>query len=456
MALSRSDDLRGWRPPDSLVHHLQTEAEVAGAPLTSARMAVQTVVDELGRDLDEALEGTDLMRDVLDLAHLPTLVVVALPGKGSDIELTYDLRSLDVRWILPWIARSSFCLDWRAYIGGGSIILDGHTTCEPRSRDWRHTGPLRFVIRNLERKAGFLVGFILRQVRSRKVTILPSDPAFRSRRTIMEAALYPLGQQVRDLDQCGVTAAENAAVFIHGTCSYGLVGLAQLAPFAKGPLPLFRYEHDTFIPASENGMALAKLIDDKVRTKSLTLIAHSRGGLVARFARSELKNRRYPAEIRILTFGTPHQGTPLVNALKNNASALFRLGRLCFAGIPKFTMLEYVLSSLFQLRGLPEGISIMEEGSEVLRAMNQFDARDGICAWGSKFDLDGPEIGYSIFLNELLDGLMNSVSHDLVVPTDSALGFGSPQPPLGCSHSTYFQQAGVRQAISQAVPGILL
>lgn len=97
----------------------------------------------------------------------------------------------------------------------------------------------------------------------------------------------------------------------------------------------------------------------------------------------------------------------------------------------------------------------MEEGSAVLEAMNQLEDEDGICSWGARFDLNGPEAGYGVFLNGLLSGIMDNVEHDLIVPTESALGFGTSQAKLSCSHSDYFRQTLVRLALSQSCPGML-
>lgn len=336
---SQGNSLRGWLPPETLLQHLVSETEEEEDSLfSSARRPVQMVVRHLGRELDEALEQTDLMPNVLGLFHLPTLVVLPVFGDEVSIELTYELETLGHSF-WPWLRSDCFALDWRAYLGAGTAIIDGQTSSDPRSRDWRDPQPLRFVLRNLQRRSGYLVGFILRHVRSRKVRLLPSDPTFLDRRRKMEAAHRSLANYISSLDEMQPVTGECAAVFVHGTGSHGLVGLRDLAPFEPAPIPLFRHEHDTFLPVAKNGSELAALIGSKLRTNSLTLIAHSRGGLVARFARAKLKRSGFPGDVKIVTFGTPHLGTPLVNALRDNASALFRIGKMCSFGVPQLTAL---------------------------------------------------------------------------------------------------------------------
>jgi triacylglycerol esterase/lipase EstA (alpha/beta hydrolase family) len=115
---------------------------------------------------------------------------------------------------------------------------------------------------------------------------------------------------------------EDAVVFVHGTVSCGIQSLKDLYNAGIGA-PIYRYEHDTFLPVSENATEMANLIGHHLRAKRLTLVSHSRGGLVARIALSKLLRSGYAGEVSVLTFGTPHEGTPLANVGRAFVNLLF-------------------------------------------------------------------------------------------------------------------------------------
>ena len=55
-------------------------------------------------------------------------------------------------------------------------------------------------------------------------------------------------------------------------------------------------------------------------------------------------------------------------------------------------------------------------------------------------------------LDGLLAGMLGDSDHDLVVPTESALGFGNRQATLICNHFNYFKDTAVQAAIVKACP----
>jgi hypothetical protein len=160
----------------------------------------------------------------------------------------------------------------------------------------------------------------------------------------------------------------------------------------------------------------------------------------------------YPGQIRILTLGKPHLGTPLVTLAQQNFSLAFRLGWVGNLGLPSLTPLAYVLSCLLGVR-IPKGISFMEEGSDGIRMLNRFDEQNGIECWGASFNPTCPQGGYGILPDSLLTGLLFGVENDLDVPTASALGFGARQPVLNCGHSSYFRESLVHASVRSACPG---
>jgi hypothetical protein len=198
---------------------------------------------------------------------------------------------------------------------------------------------------------------------------------------------------------------------------------------------------------------LAHLITSCVKSKRLLLVAHSRGGLVGRVTLTALSKRQYPAKVHLLTFGTPHEGTPLANIAKGFVNLLVQIGGFVSDGIPLMSLVVAGLSLVYDSPSLPPGIAVMQEGSEALDLLNAGPMPGPeVRCWGSKFDADKGPSGFGIDVEGVLTGAMAGLDHDLVVPTHSALAYGQPQPVLACSHTRYFEQSEVRQAVLEALP----
>jgi hypothetical protein len=67
-------------------------------------------------------------------------------------------------------------------------------------------------------------------------------------------------------------------------------------------------------------------------------------------------------------------------------------------------------------------------------------------SWGSDFDQKNGPSGFGFAVEGAMLGALGERQHDLVVPTESALGYGMPEPVLNCSHIHYFMQSAVQQA----------
>jgi pimeloyl-ACP methyl ester carboxylesterase len=70
-----------------------------------------------------------------------------------------------------------------------------------------------------------------------------------------------------------------------------------------------RFEHDTWPPVTQNAEELVAFLN-KLDADHVTLIAHSRGGLVATRAAQNSTRKG----IRVITLGTPFLGAPIAHA----------------------------------------------------------------------------------------------------------------------------------------------
>jgi triacylglycerol esterase/lipase EstA (alpha/beta hydrolase family) len=135
------------------------------------------------------------------------------------------------------------------------------------------------------------------------------DERWSERFTLMCEIHSNIADKYPDLSQITPQQHDKVIVFEHGTLSCGLEGLQHFENLA---VPVYRYEHDTFARIETNGTELADLIRENIDAKQLLIIAHSRGGLVARIAIAKLRPT-YEGAVQLFTFGTTHRGTPLVN-----------------------------------------------------------------------------------------------------------------------------------------------
>ena len=455
-----------------LIRHLDAEMAIIDTPGggSGRRDAIQlwnTAAESEAREfswagtgkieaLEEALalypEGTDYgdteaVPDTLAW-HDETAVIISLSENAQQIFLEYtpSLRDenrvdrLRHRYATPEHQLETV-LDWRGYFGRESAIVDGWTMMRQHGYDFMSSVVGTF---------GFVVAHVVRRLTKPQRTF-KNDPTAH-RRLIQMTESYPqVAASYPDLARAASSQWDAATVFVHGTVSCGIQGLKDLVGFTPDQ-PIFRYEHDTFHAVRENGSELAELISTKLSVNRLLLAAHSRGGLVARFAADELARKAYRADIQVFTFGTPHQGTPLAAMGGQFLNLLYKLGGIVLKAIPITSLLGKAYSFLISCPTLPPGIQIMREDSEELVLLNTYGDGNRVSSWGGYFPIHTGNSGFGILTTGALLGALSGIGHDLVVPTHSALGFGRPQPVLQCSHTQYFEHPEVQAAIRNFYP----
>jgi hypothetical protein len=330
-------------------------------------------------------------------------------------------------------------LDWRGYFGENSEIVDAWTTMRQRHNSFF------CAVRGM---SGYIVAYVLRRLCKPKPTLTIDRDPIAQHRLIWMSEHYPkIADGFPDLSRTSSAHHERALIFVHGTASCCIQGLKDLYSGGAPGFPVYRYEHDTFRKVDENGDELADLIAKRVHADKLLLVAHSRGGLVAKWALNRLMRNGYRAEVQLYTLGTPHLGTPLANMGGRLLNHLFKLGGEIIKGIPVLMPIAWAYSVLIDAPTLPPGIDVMREGSETLSMIQSIgDGIPGRC-WGGQFDRNSEDSGFGIWFDGFLEGAMGRISHDLVVPTHSALAFVNPEPPVTCSHVTYFLDDRVKSAI---------
>ncbi|MBI3918497.1 MAG: hypothetical protein HY322_16000 [Betaproteobacteria bacterium] len=375
--------------------------------------------------------------------HEPTAIVIRLPSTPTELQVEYipdtdaddRLARLRYRYATPNHALETV-FDWRGYFGPNTAIIDG----------WHEmAGDRRGFIARLRGTTGFIIGRTLRRLTFDNPT-LDRDPLFECRER-GAARRYPdVASACPVLSERNPVSAPHAMVFVHGATSCGLQGLKDL--FVAGAMPSYpvrRFEHDTFLPLERNADELALLISRSVRVQQLLLVAHSRGGLVARLAMESLARDRFPANIALHTLGTPHLGTPLVAIGRRLLSQLYKIGEWGLGlACPALSPLTWAHGFLFDAPVLPPGIEAMGANSSALNILNRLGDPVGVTCWGSRFDPNSPTSGFGIEVEGLLRGAMYGVPNDLVIPTSSTVGFGSPEGLLTCSHVQYFTQVLVK------------
>lgn len=391
--------------------------------------------------------------------HDHSVCVVPVPADETEVLVQYveEPEDRDREALLTGEHRffTQHYVDWRLYGGRNSVIEDGESFLRPRS-----PGCWSARIRLPRGLPGVLVGKVNRRLGPvRSVYDEDDSQASRLRRWESDhpaiATKYPqLGQEVFH-DRVGV-------VFVHGTYSCGICSLVDLDGSLS--LPLRRYEHDTFCAVGRNADELARLITSTVRLERLLLFGHSRGGLVARLAASELRKTGWDGATEVWTFGTPHNGTALVGRglelllqRLGKVSKLRKVGRLGLLskidvatdelGRPREDSVGALLSIMTRTAALPSGLMIMAPDSSERDMFNRIAGTETRYAVGGTCTVDdvhGFGVFHAGFAHEMFQGEPNDMVVDLA---SSTAANGSVVLPRPCPHSGYFRDATVRGLI---------
>lgn len=431
--------------------------------------------------------------------HDTTTLVFPIQEDVTSITLEYQTTPFEAfRWRELSSLAHGIELSWvesRLYVGAHSATLIGLHPLHTRTPIPTGPIPTGWERAKIEtgRVAGMGVATVLRTLGDWAKEI-NTDPMFQTRLTYAENLHGLRGWPL--LEGASLPTSGRMWVLVHGTLSSCYQAFADLPPTQFGDDPVFRFEHDTCAELADNEERLRDLLVNVPADVEIRLLAHSRGGLVARGAGKRLtdtgalrdKRLKGPLNVRVLTFGTPHGGTPIVDQVsgvldldllnglfgwvtslipgsalprlfgwfapvgaQQVLSLLARLGAGDRPGGAKFdATLVATAYSLLRAGRLPKGIDEMRDRSSYLRLLRDaMPAWDGCAAWAGTFDIDSDPDGFGIaFEQELSKGMFNKKENDLVIPTESALAFGDkPTIVRGCSHTRYFARPDVQNAL---------
>jgi len=341
-------------------------------------------------------------------------------------------------------------LEWFAFLGGNTVSTHGS---ESDDVGGGHAGAGSAEIETGGRR-GLL---LLRpwQWAGSRLDRAARDPLFQERLATHLRAAGPLADQHPEVGDIPPKQMGSSLVWVHGTVSCGLAALPELLRFL--PTHVHRFEHDTFQDIDTNGHQLAEQLDERLRRGAeLVLVGHSRGGLVSRVAANQLTSARDDLGVTVLTLGTPHLGTPIVNAGDRALRALVSFTKFGLKAVPDPASM--LLKYLLRYAEMPTGIRDMAVESGWLRGFNG-GGREGytLLACGADYQRGvEPESSGVKALGRLhrLFEAAGTKENDLVVPTASALGRGTPvELPESQGHFQYLRSPDVQQRLKTLRPG---
>jgi hypothetical protein len=251
-----------------------------------------------------------------------------------------------------------------------------------------------------------------------------------------------------------------------------LAGDAGEAAARPGPwqgLPLldaqrvWRFEHDTFLRVDRNINQLVDQLERQVIGRAergtLVLLAHSRGGNVARFALPRLRKRWPHWNFQALTAGSPHLGTKVFRQIGRRWAGLSMLVgafRDVASGVlDKQQMTDLLILERALAYDIPPGFQDVEPEGVIRMAKGQ-PLPDGLVAWGSEWAPPrGRPLEDRVWHRVVEDFAGLEADGDGIVPLHSSKPESLPQvfDASPSFHTGYFAHpptvAQIRQALEQ-------
>ncbi|HEY4269854.1 MAG TPA: hypothetical protein VGM94_16850 [Galbitalea sp.] len=370
-------------------------------------------------------------------AFLSEAFIVSIPSGTLDIKVAnreWKERNTDevemiraqLNAILPGVA-IRYSLAWRIYVGSNTRVLDGTSSRSEHAFTIRHDGAEGLAV---------LVGRIFLSANVLLNRDRP-DPTARSRLDRHSWADRPTaGGCPSLLDQ--TAHVHDGVIAIHGTMACGIPLAKVLRTAVDDEIPVFRFEHDTWLPIGQNAKELAEHIR-RLKLRRVVLVSHSRGGLVARDTVKRLRNEGI--EFQLISLGTPYEGTPIVDLAQGGLLTTFAImGALKVLHNPLVDVATRLAGFLIKVK-LPRGIESMRPCAEYLSGFaGESVAR--LDAFAGRADRSGISNSYGVdFSRGFATAAFPDGGNDYVVSIDSALvAAGGAQVELQTDHFSYLDQ----------------
>ena len=262
-------------------------------------------------------------------------------------------------------------------------------------------------------------------------------------------------------------AANQHVVLVHGGLSSVRGGFAAWlerdaqVPAHGGPwrgMPMFndrcvwRFEHDSFLRVDRN---INQLIDSferdvigDLREGTLVLLAHSRGGNVARFALPRLRRRWPHWRFYALTAGSPHQGTGVFRRIGRRWSGVANVvgwfRDIASGVLDKQQMIDLLILERALAYDIPPGFRDVEPAGVARMARGQ-GMPQGMWVWGSEWGPgDDNPVEERLWRRVIEDWAGFEADGDGIVPKQSALaGLAHALDASPAFHTAYFEQPAV-------------
>ncbi len=199
----------------------------------------------------------------------------------------------------------------------------------------------------------------------------------------------------------------------------------------------WRFEHDSFMPVASNVRDLVRSIERQLchgpqdvmgRSLKVALVAHSRGGIVARLAAAHLQQRWPQARFRVFTFGSPHGGTWVFRRIGerwSRVSSVLGTVRGAVEGVakPEFVDQLDIVARAFNY-DIPAGFRDVEPG-QVDRLFDAAPAFEHYTTWSSRWTPGARKAPAADLLGQLVESVSGfEPESDGLVSAASATGAG--------------------------------
>jgi pimeloyl-ACP methyl ester carboxylesterase len=248
---------------------------------------------------------------------------------------------------------------------------------------------------------------------------------------------------------------KDLVVLVHGLFATDVGTFGALQRALQANFKVVGYPHDTLSMSIEaNAQELAQRLGQIKGKTGIFCVAHSRGGLVARWTALKLRKQSDKWISRCVTFGTPHNGAAMAENPGSITAAIALLKAAC-RDQSVASVLD-MLCCFSEKQGYP-GISDLRPASTSDTALFKLQNDEGLYADAKQpiFAVGGNASPAAILQKIAVSGIEQG-PNDLIVPLTSSLPVVGPKSKKKETHCNHFGYFGLDQkAIHEEVIAFL-